>query len=184
MLISMSQHFQSWKCQIRLCLQLFSPNSLRTAGFSLRRKEAGRDMPWPRPGACPQRVRHVSAIVLLVSALIPLWPRLHTLSAMFPPFVRIASALRALGWGVSTLVAPPNRPTLVFASSVSTICPLRPTMCPHFWTLSADGPWNHEVKFFLSIAQPAAFLLHARWSVFLAFVLVPQISAFASAPYA
>ena len=136
------------------------------------------------PGTCPPCVCHASAIVLLVSAVIPLWPRLHTLSDMFPPFVRIAPALRALGRGVSTLAAPPNRPTLVFASHVSTICPLRPTMCPHLWTLSAHGPWSHEVKFFLRIAQPTAFLLHARWSVFLAFILVAQISAFASAPYA
>ena len=62
----------------------FSPNSL--LGLSLRKKKAGRDMLWPRPGACPPRVRPVSTMcppsVCPVSALSSRWPCLQTLSAI------------------------------------------------------------------------------------------------------
>ena len=74
-------------------------------------------MLWPRP-------QSLSAIVRLVSASIPLWPRLHTLSAMCPAFVRPMSALSAL---VSVLCLPPD---LIYTMCppcdrlVSATCPL------------------------------------------------------------
>ena len=33
------------------------------------------------------------------------------------------------------------------------------------------GPWHHQVKFCVTIVQPTAFILHAHWSVSLAFIL-------------
>ena len=146
--------------------------------------------------ASPELVRHVSA-------LIPLWPRLHTLSAMCPPCVRHVSAMCPL--------CVPSSPPFVFHVSalppcvcllcLPFVCPPcvrslsdRPlsaqvgvpaSLCPLLACCGA-GPWHHEVKLFLSIVQPAAFLFHARWSVvsFFSIHFGSANSAFASAPYA
>ena len=58
----------------------------------------------------------------------------------------------------------------------SAMCPLFVRRC--LWTLSTLG--HHQVKFFLTIAQPTAFRLRARWSVFLDIHFGP----FASVPCA
>ena len=127
-------HSQMWSVNDRMCNE---PNTLRsinfipvevyiyiflfgscfpkqfTVGFSLRKKS------WPRYAlaASPEPPN----LVRLVSALIPLWPRLHALSAMCPPCVRVCPLCRQL-WS---------------------------TPCPRLWTLSAccgAGPRHHEEK--------------------------------------
>ena len=94
----------------------FSPNSLLWG--SLLEKKG-----WPRYAlaASPELVRHVSAIVRLVSALIPLWPRLQTLSALCPPLVS-ASCVSMCPPCVCSLSAM----CLLFASSGPPcgLCPL------------------------------------------------------------
>ena len=169
---------------------------------------------WPRytgrvPRACPPCVR-------LVSALIPLWPRLHTLSALCPPCVRLVSALSALWLRLQTLsamcqpcvrlvplesaLAPPPKPCAPYVRHVTALCPPRvhrvsalaappcarslPAQVHHVdFVRSWPGPWHHEVKFFPSVAQPTASILHARWSVSLLGIHFGSAnSAFASAP--
>ena len=87
----------------------------------------------------------------------------HHVSAMCLPRVPHVSAMR-----------PPRAHSL----SAQVMCALKPR--PRFWTLSALGllwrePWFPQVKPFLTIAQPIAFILRARRSISLAFILVPQI---------
>ena len=173
-------------------------------------------MLWPRP-------QSLSTIVRLVSALIPLWPRLHTWPAVCLPCVRRVSALCPLirfGPASKPCLCPPcalcpprvrfgraSKPSpcvfkscapLVSFSCVSTMCPffvrhvpalcqLRSTMCLRISTLSARGLlWGRAVaswsKILVSIAQPTAFILHARWSVSLAFISAPQIRRLQARP--
>ena len=177
-----------------------------TVGFYLRKKRlaaSGRDMLWPRPRSlsalrpplfalclpwfpfgsdftlCPPCVRLVSAVcppcVRLVCEWSLLWPCLQTLSALCPP--------------------------LVFAVCVSTICPLfvrhvpalcqlrstnQVTMCSLLLACCGAGPWHHEAKFFLSIAQPNPVYIACPLVSFLGihFGFGSTNSAFASAPYA
>ena len=107
-----------------------------------------------------------------------LLPRL--VSLMCPPCAR-PSALTVVGdgppcvWNVSSMCLQCVRhvPALCQRKSglglglTSGLCPLLPCC--------GAEPWHHQVKFFLTIAQPPAFILHARWSLSLAFILVPQI---------
>ena len=98
----------------------------------------------------------LSAIVCLASALIPLWPRPHTLSAMCLPCVRHVSAVFVCAWlpfvrHVSALCPP-------CARLVSATCPLWPRLqtfalrhcvclvCVCVWPAEAR-PRHHEVKF-------------------------------------
>ena len=67
-------------------------------------------------------------------------------------------------------MCPPRAHSL----SAQVMCPLKPR--PRFWTLSALGllwrePWFPQEEPFLTIAQPIAFILHARLSISLAFIL-------------
>ena len=98
------------------------------------------------------------------------------MSTLCPPCARL-SALTVLG------ACPPCGPSMPLdfvalgllrvraaASSSNFFSLLRPLVA-----CCGAGPWHHEVKFFLSIAEPTAFILHARWSVSLAVILAPQI---------
>ena len=82
-------------------------------------------------------------------------------SAICPPCVCNVSAMCPLFVGASPLCV---RSSLGLASG----------LCPLLASCGAE-PWHHQVKLFLTIAQPAAFILHARWSIFWAFISVPQI---------
>ena len=102
------------------------------------------------PALCPSCVRHAPAQVL--SPFSELDHHVLHVSAMRPPRAHSLSA--------------------------QVMCPLKPR--PRFWTFSPLGllwrePWFPQVKPFLTIAQPIAFKLHARQSIYLAFILVPQI---------
>ena len=97
------------------------------------------------PVACPPCVRH--------------------LSATCPPRVRLAMSTLSPLW--------PQLQTL------SAMCPLKPWPC--LWTLSAlgllwgrAGAWHHQAKFFYTIAQSTAFIMHARWSVSFIVILAHQ----------
>ena len=77
-----------------------SPNSLLW-GSLLGKKRLAAICSGRVPGACPPRVRPVSAL----STLSPLWPRLQTLSAMCPPCLGLCPpCVRPF----STLAVPPN----------------------------------------------------------------------------
>ena len=115
-----------------------------------------------------------------------LWPSLQTLSAMSalcpcvppgdglnPPCVRHVAAVPAM--------SPPWVRYVPASSAVCAPCQDKSSMYPfkhwpRLWTfIRCSGPWHHQVKFYLTIAQPTAFTLHARWSISLAFILAPRI---------
>ena len=75
-----------------------------TVGFSLRRQKAGRDMLWPRPGACPPCVR-----------LCPPLVRLVLLALAAPPV--LVRHLSALCWWPNLAVPP------VLVRHLSALCP-------------------------------------------------------------
>ena len=135
-----------------------------TVGFSLRRKRAGRDMLWPLPGACPPCARHCPPCVRRKAGTCPLWLRLQTFALCLPPnlvrlfFLSCVSSMRPF-----------------FVRRVPTLCQLRSTTSSPLNFARGAGPWHHELKFFLGAVQPTAFILHARWSASLAFILAPQI---------
>ena len=116
----------------------------------------------------------MSAIVRLVSAMCPpcVCLQLNPVSAS-PNLVRLARLFLSASC-VSTMSAlcPPR------GRSLSAQIVLASGLYP----LVACCGAGHEVKFCLSIAHPSAYIyiytythiLHARWSVSLAFILVPQ----------
>ena len=110
-------------------------------GFSLRKKG------WPRYAlaASPELVRHVSAVC-------PPCVRLESVLAVPPNLVRLCRPLVSAFYVSTTclLCVSPGLPYVLDSG----LCPL--VAC------CAAGPWHHEVKFFLSIAQPTAFILHAH----------------------
>ena len=147
--------------------------------------------------APPVLVRHLST--LCPPSVVGFGPLVRQVSPRCPPCVCLVSAL--CSWLLPALCPPcvlvfgrsssPCRPLVrqVFAYNVRlysvwilfTVGPscvrhhvLSARLCPLLTCCGAE-PWHHQVKFFLTIAQPTAFILHARWSIFLAFILVPQI---------
>ena len=141
-------------------------------------------MLWPRP-------RSLSAMCPPCVRLTALWPRLQTLSAyvrhvttLRRPCVRHVPALcpPPVHFGRASKLCPPCvwllwllclRPPCV---RLGPACALASGLCPLVACCGA-GPWHHEVyiAFFLSIAQPVAFILHACWSVSLAFILAVKL---------
>ena len=130
---------------------------------------------------CP---RGFPPCVRLASALAPPPNLACHLSATCPPCFCLQT-LHAICQSCDRLAAttcPPSKPC---PPHVSALCPPScassgpPCMCPRLWTLSARGLlWGRAVasrkKILLSIAQPAAFIWHARWSVSLAFIWLPK----------
>ena len=143
------------------------------------------------------------ACVRLVSALIP--PHfvcyvlcVRRVSTLCPPWVPLAAPPNLVRF-VSARLAPASKSCmpLVSASCVSTMCPFFvrhvPTLCqltgpPYILAsglcprVACCGAGPYEARLFLSIAQPAAFILHACWSVSLAFILAPQIRPLQARP--
>ena len=109
----------------------FSPNSLLWG--SLLGKKAGRDMLWPRPGACPPCVRLVSA------ACPPCVVSFGRASSPCPPLVRHLSGLCLLlvCLVLLTLDAPPVLVRHLSAYSVRALCCL---LWPRLQSLSATCP--------------------------------------------
>ena len=148
-----------------------------TVGFSLRKKRLAAICSGRVPGACPPRVRPVSAL----STLSPLWPRLQTLSAMCPPCLGLRPpCVRPFG-----CASKPCLPCVRLAFCPSCVClSLAPGLCP-LLACCAAGPWHHQAKFFRTIAQPTVFkfISHGRWSVSFICSFGSPNSAFASALY-
>ena len=94
--------------------------------------------------------------------------RVHHVTTMSPPCVCSVSAV--------------VRHVPALCQRRSTMCPLKPwpCLCPLLACCGA-GLWQSS-KILSHIAQPTAFILHARWSVSLAFILAPQIQPLQAHP--
>ena len=131
---------------------------------------------WSLSALCPPCVR-------LVPAMCPLRPCLQTLSATRVPCVRLEFASCPLWMRFQTLSAM-CLPCPQCVHCVTTMCPpcvlsslglgLPFGFCP-FLACYGQGRGIIKPNSFLPLHKPTAFILHARWSVSLALILVPQI---------
>ena len=134
------------------------------------------------PALCQPPVHHVSALCPPLSGgfccVCPSCVR-HVY-ATCPPYVRLCMVL-CVGLPLSAVLR--RAPAFVrlcplFVSSLSTFVPiivfsstgkrlaaislgLASGLCP-FLACCGTGPWHHQTTFCLTIAQPTAFILHAR----------------------
>ena len=140
-------------------------------GFFLRKQKAG---PRSLSAICLPRVRLVSAFAAPPNLvrICPPCVRLDSALAASPHFVRLVSAMcPALG-----PLCPRLQSLSPMSPCVCLLClPCVFTMCPPCALASGLCPlvacWHHEVKSFLSIAQPRVYI---ACSVSLAFILAPQ----------
>ena len=146
----------------------------------------------PRLQLCRPCVRLVSAMCL------PCCPALYNLNLPSPPCVFHVSAMCPLKRSHHSPSLTAMRPPCVChvssmcrscVRSLSAMCPLFVSasppltgLCPLLACCGA-GSWRHQVKFFLAIAQPTAYILRFVVSLLGIHFASPN-SAFASAPYA
>ena len=187
-------HFENRGCLFSIkshCFKHgFSPNSLLW-GSLLEEKRLAAICSGRVPGACPPWVRHLSA-------LCPPWFRFGPASTLCPPCVRLVSTACPpcvrLG---SALAAPPN---IVRFLCLPRVCPpcvrsLSAAMCPLFASSGQPCVLASRLcplvaccrgimkKNFSQHCTTHRIYIACPLVIFLG-ILVPQISAFASAPYA